>query len=543
MGLINVHTLELEEFVANPPSYAILSHTWAVGEVSFQDFGDPNTRITKPGFNKISWTCKQAIADGLRYAWVDTCCIDKSSSAELGEAINSMFRWYRDSSKCYVYLEDVSKNNISPVQTSIKHSRWLTRGWTLQELIAPRAMDFFDGLWQFIGTKEELVNDLSQFTGIDIGILRGASLRTVCVGARMKWAAFRKTTREEDIAYCLMGLFDVNMPMMYGEGSKAFQRLQEEIIREYDDHTIFAWQSEPGGTLRAPCGFLAVSPSDFAGFGPVRPFSVFSQDPRHDSFLTLTNRGIRMTARFIQAANTMFVIPNCVFNGDARTEDKYLAIGLRDIGGNQYARDNATSVRYLTLHSSLRAETKTLYLVKGVDLPLNDQWDGSYYQHAFVVRAPGVDLVRFGNTGFVLYQAEGATVQLKEHTQKGYNQVVLAFDNGADIDEDGNSCPHIVLGLTDAGEGEYTAQVGFINSEVHERGSSLGNFRNKHRKRKFKIDTNDWKSLTLKGIDRYEGRKFRLRAKKDLVFGYDAFVIHINPVKVVKSVGASSSNI
>ncbi|KAK0617173.1 heterokaryon incompatibility protein-domain-containing protein, partial [Immersiella caudata] len=262
MRLINVRTLELEDFTAPPDSYAILSHTWgnAQDEVSYQDFQDPKRRKKKPGFAKIETTCSRAKEDNLSYAWVDTCCIDKSSSAELSEAINSMFEWYKLSSVCYVFLEDVDGTPT----WSLYSSRWFTRGWTLQELIAPRVVEFYNCRWQCLGTKETLGGRLSEGAGIPLSILNGAPLDTVCVGQRMEWAARRKTTRKEDMAYCLMGIFNVNMPMLYGEGDKAFQRLQEEIIRQYDDHSIFAWQEdrneESPSVVR---GILAKSPAEF----------------------------------------------------------------------------------------------------------------------------------------------------------------------------------------------------------------------------------------------------------------------------------------
>ncbi|KAK6853768.1 HET-domain-containing protein [Apiospora arundinis] len=247
MYLINVDTLELERFDANVPTYAILSHRWREGEVSFSEFHDPSKRHSKAGFAKILATCAQAQKDLLSYAWVDTCCIDKSSSAELSEAINSMYKWYQKSTVCYAYLDDVSA--LHDPTHPLEKSDWFTRGWTLQELIAPVGLSFFCNLngsqstWDFLGDKHELIDLIRGVTHIPEDVLStGIQPRKFTVSERMRWAADRKTTREEDKAYCLMGLFDVNMPLLYGEGDKAFLRLQEEIVRNTDDDTIFAWR-------------------------------------------------------------------------------------------------------------------------------------------------------------------------------------------------------------------------------------------------------------------------------------------------------------
>ncbi|KAH6689882.1 heterokaryon incompatibility protein-domain-containing protein, partial [Plectosphaerella plurivora] len=237
MRLIDVKTLEFKDCIGTPDPYAILSHTWGEDEVSFRDFGDEQKRTTQRGFQKIKFASQQALDDGISYVWVDTCCINKESSAELSEAINSMFKWYERAKVCYAYLEDVSD-----LAASLSSSRWFTRGWTLQELIAPRSIQFFGTGWKILGSKESLLRLLVEITNIDITILAGTSkLSQVSVAERMRWASHRQTTREEDTAYCLMGIFDVNMAMLYGEGPKAFIRLQEEIMKETDDQTLFAW--------------------------------------------------------------------------------------------------------------------------------------------------------------------------------------------------------------------------------------------------------------------------------------------------------------
>lgn len=267
MWLLDVETFQLKFFAAQPPGYAILSHTWGDDEVIFQDLRDIEHAKQKLGWKKIAYTCEEAIRRGLRYAWVDTCCIDKSSSAELSEAINSMYAWYKDAQCCFVYLSDVdTPHDWAPggksIVENIKSSRWFTRGWTLQELIAPSTNDFFDHSWKFVGTKESLRDLLGEITGIEPGIL-GLTSRVsgVPVGRRMSWAARRVTTRKEDIAYCLLGIFNVNMPLLYGEGDKAFMRLQQEIAAQNKDPTLFAWLQ--AGPIPRYRGLLAQHPAEF----------------------------------------------------------------------------------------------------------------------------------------------------------------------------------------------------------------------------------------------------------------------------------------
>ncbi|GKT65034.1 HET domain containing protein [Colletotrichum tofieldiae] len=257
MRLLNVDTLQLQEFYDhNVPDYAILSHTWQEEEATLQDLANPAS-ATKKGFSKIRSCCAQAIRDGYKWIWVDTCCIDKTSSAELSEAINSMFRWYQQSSVCYAYLEDLPPQSPGDLdQRRFMSSKWFTRGWTLQELIAPGLVEFYDQSWNEIGTKLSLCDLIHQTTGIRHEILSGhLSLDSVSAAERMSWAATRNTSRLEDIAYCLLGLFDIHMPLLYGEGTRAFNRLQQEIIRSTEDLSILLWASyEP--TSQAP-GVLA----------------------------------------------------------------------------------------------------------------------------------------------------------------------------------------------------------------------------------------------------------------------------------------------
>ncbi|PPQ78709.1 hypothetical protein CVT26_005557 [Gymnopilus dilepis] len=263
MRLINANTLEMETFPKEVPVYAILSHTWGDEEITFQEMIARNAQPVielKEGFAKIRKTCEQAVLDGFSFVWIDTCCIDKTSSSELSEAINSMFKWYREAEVCYAYLVDVSASqNAFDFESQFRRCRWFTRGWTLQELLAPLSVVFYDKDWVEIGTKASLRGVITEVTNISKQVLLANHGGEVSIAERMLWAVNRETTRIEDIAYCLLGLFGINMPILYGEGENAFARLQKEIIATSDDHTIFAWLG-PGQTA----GLLAKSPADFA---------------------------------------------------------------------------------------------------------------------------------------------------------------------------------------------------------------------------------------------------------------------------------------
>ncbi|KAK0620584.1 heterokaryon incompatibility protein-domain-containing protein, partial [Immersiella caudata] len=292
MRLLRTDTLQLVEFMGDfDGRYAILSHTWGREEISFQEMVLAN-KSTQPeadavkekaGYRKIRGFAAVAAEDGHEYAWVDTCCIDKSSSAELSEAINSMFRWYRNAAHCYVYLADISDkdadadlatrtsrlnlNSRRGMGLELCHSRWFTRGWTLQELVAPVSLRFYLFDWTAGPTREDLSNQLESIIKIPAEVLETGEFSEIPVAERLKWASNRVTTRVEDMAYCLMGLFDVNMPLLYGEGHKAFLRLQEEIYRNTNDESIFAWTSSSNQQAwfddHQYRGLFARSPAEF----------------------------------------------------------------------------------------------------------------------------------------------------------------------------------------------------------------------------------------------------------------------------------------
>lgn len=387
MRLINVETLKLESFAdhRNAPDYAMLSHTWGGpgDEVLFQEM-ENITEATKEkkGWKKIEYTCRQAKEDGVEYAWVDTCCIDKSSSAELSEAINSMYAWYEKSKICYAYLADVdvdqppqlgelgvaenaappadagnanSEVNLEQVEVpagnetganddgpltmseennqisaaecpnpehrsfdgQFKASRWFTRGWTLQELLAPDRVEFFSGQWTPLGSLKKLAKAVSTVTTIPLTMLyHEFPITSYSAAKRMSWASKRTTTRLEDEAYCLLGLFQINIPLLYGEGRKAFKRLQEEILLETADLSLFAWS----------CGMMhdqplfADSPAKFVHSSQIRIADVTKQLP-----VSLNSKGVQANfsigsiswpadvPRILQAGNpVLYLIPlNC----------------------------------------------------------------------------------------------------------------------------------------------------------------------------------------------------------------------------------------
>jgi hypothetical protein len=341
MRLINTSTGRFEEFIGrNIPKYAILSHTWEEEEVSFKDTSDPSCK-SKKGYSKIAMTCRLAAEAGLGYAWVDTCCIDKSSSAELTEAINSMFQWYGRAAICYVYFSDMVPS--ASLETGLQGCRWFTRGWTLQELIAPKKIDFFDQSWSYRGNKLELIDDLARITGINIEVLQHTKpLSTVAVAQKMSWAAHRQTTRIEDAAYCLLGIFDVNMAMLYGEEEKAFRRLQEEIIRTAPDYSIFAWTAPPtfqnaqSHKGRVFSGILAASPLHFSKCGSVVMLN--QADIRTD--FSVSNQGIKMHSRqrlepIAGEQGYRYIFPVCF--SEAQTT---LGVRLRKCGPNQFLRED-----------------------------------------------------------------------------------------------------------------------------------------------------------------------------------------------------------
>ena len=232
----------LTEFAASriPSRYAILSHRWVTDEVIYKDI-ENCTAHTKAGYRKLEFCAERAACDGISYFWIDTCCIDKTSSTELTEAINSMYKWYQNATKCYVYMSDVLAldGNGSSVaecewQSAFQNSTWFTRGWTLQELIAPTVVEFFSAEKRLLGNKKSLEQQIHERTKIPVDALKG-NLLQFDITERMSWATNRQTTHEEDAVYCMFGIVNVHMSPIYGEGwQHAMARLEQELQKFTD---------------------------------------------------------------------------------------------------------------------------------------------------------------------------------------------------------------------------------------------------------------------------------------------------------------------
>ncbi|KAE8378561.1 hypothetical protein BDV26DRAFT_292091 [Aspergillus bertholletiae] len=362
MRLIHTKRLQLEEFTDEIPPYAVLSHRWGKEEVSFQDVHLRRNHDTE-GYIKVENMCRVANQDGFEYAWIDTCCINKESSAELSEAINSMFRWYESAGRCYAYLRDVSLDNgQSDLPTKVSSSEYFKRGWTLQELIAPSDVRFLAEDWSEIGSRDSWCTLIHGITNIDESILRGsAHLSDFSIARRMSWASGRKTTRVEDMAYCLMGIFHVNMPLLYGEGEKAFIRLQEEIMKESADQTLFAWEAREAPD-RSATGLLAKSPADFKHSGDISPFYFSKKD---SAPFSVTNRGIRL---HLPLYHNLLVKDILVLECQDTSQSYRTLVGIYLLpipgGQSQYVRHNSRINRAIPLSKMRHAKSQTIYVMK-----------------------------------------------------------------------------------------------------------------------------------------------------------------------------------
>ncbi|KAH7403103.1 heterokaryon incompatibility protein-domain-containing protein [Cadophora sp. MPI-SDFR-AT-0126] len=262
------------------PPYAILSHTWGepTEEVTFRDLMD-GTGKGKAGYDKIRFCGGQAKLDGLHYFWVDTCCIDRSDSAELQTSINSMFRWYKTSIKCYVCLSDVrgpfeSNEDAFNVkfESAFRAARWFTRGWTLQELIAPSSVEFFDMQYKRLGDKVSLERMLHERTGIPVEALQAYDPTKFSLDERISWVAERETKYPEDKAYSLCGIMGIFLPLIYGEGQEnAFRRLRERYKEDklpeshIGNQSIFKVQSPRMIDGDIPADYIHIEIEEYSG--------------------------------------------------------------------------------------------------------------------------------------------------------------------------------------------------------------------------------------------------------------------------------------
>ncbi|KPM44901.1 hypothetical protein AK830_g1652 [Neonectria ditissima] len=304
MRLLNLHSLELETFLGEAPPYAILSHT---------------------------------------------------------------FRWYQTAQCCFVYLEDVGSRDSAVVGAEFEASRWFTRGWTLQELLAPRTVEFFDVDWNHLGNKRDLASALLQRTPIHEKALLDGDFSSASVAQRMSWAAERQTTRPEDMAYCLLGIFDISMTMLYGEGEKAFIRLQEEILKEYDDHSIFAWDSSAVPESAHTIGTLATHPSFFKDAAKIEPHPSGGDPP------VVTNKGIQISLPLmelqINPGQTLGML-SCSLQGDVAS-----AIGIHlvksSLRSDQYSRTRSKPISFASRISGFKPQK--VYLAKKNRVPRDEE--------------------------------------------------------------------------------------------------------------------------------------------------------------------------
>lgn len=382
MRLINTEDLTFSEFfeTGKIPEYGILSHRWTAEEVTYKEFRKDHSAIKgRAGYTKIIKFCEICRERGLQWAWVDTVCIDKRSSAELSEAINSMYSWYGAAVMCIVYLHDYERNT----RGKLSAAAWFHRGWTLQELLAPSIVEFLDRSWRVVGHKCSLLdscrdaiidsastsssrskssipdlhrgaimnNHLSDITHIPERILDSSvDINAESVAARMSWASERNTTRVEDMAYCLLGIFDVHMPLLYGEGAKAFSRLQEQIVMDSNDDSIFAWETINKDTemrvwgmpqslnllARSPSQFARCADIQFARCADIEPW--FRTESRQQTF-DLTTKWLEIAAKLeyypssIDPGSKLFFLPLRCWHST-----KALHIGLTSLGQDSYRR-------------------------------------------------------------------------------------------------------------------------------------------------------------------------------------------------------------
>lgn len=406
MKLRSSETLEIYELFGadiDRVEYAILSHTWGDDEVTYEDIksgikSGNHEYKSKAGYTKLKHFCAQAEKRGIKWVWADTCCIDKTNNVELSEAINSMWKWYAGSNVCYAYLvdvpgdlADVSDNRrvpSHPLRQAFERSNYFNRAWTLQELIAPRKLVFYTKDWREIGDRVAWRRIITEFTGIHEKALQGnmGCLNDFSIAQRMSWACNRLSTRPEDIAYSLFGIFNVNMPLLYGEGDKkAFVRLQEAIMNESVDHSLFAWEPEPSSTA-TQSGIRKDLESTFNLIGPLahhpRLFRNASDIHFHrkwdrPAFSMAGTTGLKLTVPLIR-------LPDCEHpvalldcyrvskSGEGKNEGVRLGIFVKELHDevDQFARvemllakdDNRRWER-------LPQKIRTIHLGKNIDLP------------------------------------------------------------------------------------------------------------------------------------------------------------------------------
>ena len=393
MRLLNTSTYELSEDAPAPSAgYAILSHRWDGPEITFQTLSPADLRNRNkdtPQLNKIRGACAKAKQQDHQWLWDDTCCINKTNAVEEAKSINSMFEWYSDATVCYAYLSDVDssqrqmfKSQKAGRKADGLESEWFERGWTLQELLAPQRMEFYDFKWRFMGTKVDLADDLQRVTGINKNYLLDSSLiHTASVAARMSWMAGRMTGYVEDIAYSMLGIFGITMTLQYGEGKQAFMRLQKTLMETSPDESIFAWTVPE--TKQLACfgkpnnrdgpkfahrtwGLLAPSPDCFKKSGAVvvKPDKVV---PRLNGGYSWTQQGVQFQMSFKSGteATNMFGVPRKEIDLPLNCWKNDATVMLRLVktkNGNGYERDRCDDP--LTLKKGAKPSTNSVF---GID--------------------------------------------------------------------------------------------------------------------------------------------------------------------------------
>ena len=326
MRLIHTESFEIRQVdellsiqkLENDGEYAIVSHRWSVGDEDVfpkleilhrknrdtqqhkqaEQVKDLLQRSNDESISKIRLACREARKDKIPYVWIDTCCIDRRDLRELSQALNSMFRWYKEARICYTYLSDVEFDNQAD---QFKKSAWFTRGWTLQELLAPGQMHFFDLDWTRLGTKKSMLSQISEATNIKTDYLKG-DFTGACIAERMSWASGRTTKIRDDMAYSMLGIFGITMDVRYGEEEDAFLRLEETLIEKTRDESIFAWKIPRGlnGGLssRPALGLLAPWPSCFSDS---RNLTIGSRryKPRSGVGFSITKQGVEFAIPMI----------------------------------------------------------------------------------------------------------------------------------------------------------------------------------------------------------------------------------------------------
>lgn len=456
------------------PDYAILSHTWGEDEVKLRDLEGlfHEKLVLKKAFSKLENCCLKTLEWSLEWVWIDTCCIDQQSSAELSEAVNSMYQWYRQSAVCFAYLFDASchEDDLKANRTidsdpgylqrkeSFEKARWFTRGWCLQELLAPRNMQFFNNHWEHIGSKHDLRIHISSVTGIDEYGLFIPDLSVLSVAHRMGWAASRQTTREEDIAYCLLGIFNINMPLLYGEGKvRAFGRLQEEIMRRTEDHSMFAWSGVGTDFRNDMVGFLAPHPSGFK-YGRVD----LCELPTDVEPLSITGRGIRAQLPLIprdERDENFLAVIGCKKFSSSQT---YYAIPITRLKkSSDVYRRTLPELQTVSSQAAENADVNTVFLLRHSkpthleDKDTTQVWLSSLEMKRCFYKIKGIFPSQLWNVGRRVFAFSPADFE-------EYPQMAVAFSSAQgrgfvlriDLDVTDGSCTNTLIELNQPGTEE-----------------------------------------------------------------------------------------